>query len=172
MGRMIFSGQAILFREVPVLQVSAQSRDSSAGADDQTRLPHAPSIGGAPKAVTLARTRSRALSAAASSRGCSRPVSFTNLTAGICVLPYGVTTAPNAYSGTIAVSNPGAGDTFALVTGSLPPGLTMPAQSGFLISGTCVLPDAVLGQPYQGHLVTSHKAGGKLSIVASALPPA
>lgn len=45
MGRMIFSGQAILFREVPVLQVSAQSRDSSAGADDQPRSPHALSIG-------------------------------------------------------------------------------------------------------------------------------
>jgi hypothetical protein len=42
---MIFSGQPILFREVPVLQVSAQSRDSSAGADDQPRPPHAPSIG-------------------------------------------------------------------------------------------------------------------------------
>ena len=34
-----------------------------------------------------------------------------------------------------------------------------------------MLPDAVLGLPYQGHLVTSHKAGGTLSIVAGALPP-
>jgi len=34
-----------------------------------------------------------------------------------------------------------------------------------------VLPDAVLGQPYQGHLVTSHKAGGALKVVAGALPP-
>lgn len=55
MGRMIFSGQAILFREVPVLQVSAQSRDSPAGANDQPRLPHALSISGTPNAVTLAR---------------------------------------------------------------------------------------------------------------------
>jgi hypothetical protein len=41
-------------------------------------------------------------------------------------------------------------------------------NGGFLIGGTCVLPDAVLGQPYQGHLVTSHKADGTLSIVAGA----
>ena len=118
----------------------------------------------------------------------------------------------------------GATVTFALTAGSLPPGLTMPAQSGsgtvitgnptqagtfnftvkatdggltstlayqitvtvqgppdqllcnaanggFLISGVCVLPDAVVGQPYQGHLPTSHNAGGTLSIVAGALPP-
>jgi hypothetical protein len=146
----------------------------------------------------------------------------------VCVLPFGVTTAPNAYSATIAVSKAGAAGatvTFALTAGSLPPGLTMPAQSGsgtvitgnptkagtfnftvkatdgnltstlayqitvtvqgppdqllcdpadnggFLISGVCVLPDAVVGQPYQGHLVTSHKAGGALSVVVGSLPP-
>ena len=33
-----------------------------------------------------------------------------------------------------------------------------------------MLPDATLGVPYQGHLVTSHNAGGTLSIVAGALP--
>jgi large repetitive protein len=150
------------------------------------------------------------------------------LTGGVCVLPFGLTTAPNAYSEAIAVSKAGAAGptvTFALTAGSLPPGLTMAAQSGsgtvisgnptqtgtfnftikatdggltstlayqitvtvqgppdqllcdpagnggFLESGTCVLPDAVLGQPYQGHLVTSHKAGGALKIVAGALPP-
>jgi hypothetical protein len=131
----------------------------------------------------------------------------------VCVLPFGVTTAPNAYSATIAVSKAGAAGatvTFALTAGSLPPGLTMPAQSGsgtvkatdgnltstlayqitvtvqgppdqllcdpadnggFLISGVCVLPDAVVGVPYQGHLVTSHKAGGALSVVVGSLPP-
>jgi large repetitive protein len=143
-----------------------------------------------------------------------------------CVLPPGVTTAPNNYSATIAVSKAGAAGaavTFALTAGSLPPGLTMPAGSGsgtvisgnptkagtfnftvkatdgnltatlayqitvtvqgppdqllctaangsYLSSGTCVLPDATLGVPYQGHLVTSHNAGGTLSIVAGALP--
>jgi hypothetical protein len=34
-----------------------------------------------------------------------------------------------------------------------------------------VLPDAVVGHPYQGHLPTSHNAGGTVSIVAGALPP-
>ena len=145
----------------------------------------------------------------------------------VCALPSGQTTAPNAYSATIAVSKAGAAGatvTFALIAGSLPPGLTMPAQSGsgtvisgnptragtfnftvkatdggltstlayqitvtvqgppdqllcnaanggFLISGICVLPDAVVGQPYQGHLITSHRAGGALSVVAGSLPP-
>ena len=141
--------------------------------------------------------------------------------------PRAVTTAPNAYSATIALGKAGAAGataTFALTAGSLPPGLSMPAQSGsgtvitrephqgrnvqlhrqgddggltstlayqitvtvqgapdqlqctaangsFLISGVCALPDAVLGLPYQGHLATSHHAGGTLSVVAGALPP-
>ena len=145
----------------------------------------------------------------------------------VCALPPGVTTAPNAYSATIAVSKAGAAGatvTFALTAGSLPPGLTMPTQGtsgtvitgnptqagtfsftvkatdgnltatqayqititvqgppdqllcnaangSFLISGVCALPDAVVGQPYQGLLVTSHNAGGTLSIAAGALPP-
>ncbi len=148
----------------------------------------------------------------------------------VCVLPPGVTTAPNSYSATIAVSKTGAAGatvTFALTAGSLPPGLAMPAQSGsgtvitgnitgnpakagtygftvkatdgsltatlayqitvtvqgppdqllctaangsYLVSGVCTLPDATLGVPYQGRLVTSHNAGGTLSIVAGALP--
>lgn len=44
-------------------------------------------------------------------------------------------------------------------------------NGGFLESGACVLPDAVTGQPYQGHLPTSHQAGGTLGIVSGALPP-
>src|SRR6202167_4445285 len=144
-----------------------------------------------------------------------------------CVLPPGVTTAPNSYSEAIAVTKTGitgATVTFAVTAGSLPPGLTMPAQGGsgtvisgnptkagtfnftvkatdggltatlayqitvtvqgppdqllcntangsFLISGVCALPDAVLGLPSQGHLATSHNAGGTLSVVAGALPP-
>jgi hypothetical protein len=149
------------------------------------------------------------------------------LEGSVCVLPPGQTTAPNNYSATIAVGKSGAVGatvTFALTAGSLPPGLTMPAQGGsgtvitgnptragtfnftvkatdgftstlayqitvtvqgppdqllcssavnggFVESGTCVLPDAVIGQPYQGHLPTSHNAGGTLSIIAGALPP-
>ena len=44
-------------------------------------------------------------------------------------------------------------------------------NGGFLINGTCVLPDAVIGKSYQGHLVTSHQAGGTLSVVAGSVPP-
>ena len=156
---------------------------------------------------------------------CSAAANQGTLEGSVCVLPFGVTTPPNSYSATIAVSNPGAGDTFAVIAGSLPPGLTMPAQSGpgtvitgnptqtgtfnftirathgglhatqayqititkqgppdqfvcdpadnggFLISGTCVLPDASIGVPYQGHLPTSHKAGGTVSVVSGSLPP-
>jgi hypothetical protein len=158
---------------------------------------------------------------------CTAAANGGALHGSVCALPPGQTTAPNSYSATIAVSKAGAAGatvTFALTAGSLPPGLTMPAQSGsgtvitgnpaqagtfnftvkatdggltstlayqitvtvqgppdqllcnaanggFLISGVCVLPDAVVGQTYQGHLPTSHNAGGTLSIVAGALPP-
>ena len=158
---------------------------------------------------------------------CTAAANGGTLHGSVCALPPGVTTAPNNYSATIAVSKAGAAGatvTFALTAGSLPPGLTMPAQGAsgtvitgnptqagtfnftvkatdggltatlayqitvtvqgppdqllcnaangsFLISGVCVLPDAVVGQPYQGHLPTSHNAGGTLSIAAGALPP-
>jgi large repetitive protein len=145
----------------------------------------------------------------------------------VCALPSGQTTAPNAYSATIAVTKTGTVSgtvTFAVTAGSLPPGLAMSASSGtstvitgnpaqpgtfnftikaalggltstmayqitittqgppdqlvcdpasnggFLENGVCVLPDAVAGLPYQGHLLTSHKAGGALSVVSGALP--
>jgi large repetitive protein len=158
---------------------------------------------------------------------CSAAANDAAMEGTVCVLPSGVTTAPNAYSATIALGKAGSAGptaTFALTAGSLPPGLSMPAQSGsgpvitgnptkagtfnftvkatdggltstlayqititvqgapdqlqctaangsFLISGVCALPDAVLGLPYQGHLATSHNAGGTLSVVAGALPP-
>jgi large repetitive protein len=145
----------------------------------------------------------------------------------VCALASGHTTAPNAYSATIAVSKAGSAGpnvTFAVTAGSLPPGLSLAAPSGtstvitgnptqtgtfnftikatdggltstlayqititvqgppdqlvctpaanggFLESGVCVLPDAVIGQSYQGHMVTSHMAGGTLSVVSGALP--
>jgi len=146
----------------------------------------------------------------------------------VCALPFGVTTAPNAYLQAIAatrVGNAGPNVTFTVTAGSLPPGLTMSASTatttvisgnptqagtftftikaadgsltstlayqitvtvqgppdqlvcdlagngGFLENGACVLPDAVIGLPYQGHLVTSHKSGGTLSLAAGTLPP-
>jgi large repetitive protein len=145
----------------------------------------------------------------------------------VCVLPFGQTTAPNAYSAAIVVlkvGTPGPNATFAVTAGSLPPGLSLAApsgtntaiignptkagtfnftlkatdggltstlayqitvtvqgppdqlqctsavNSGFLESGVCVLPDAVVGLPYAGHLLTSHQAGGTLSVVSGALP--
>jgi len=160
---------------------------------------------------------------------CTAAANGGTLHGSVCALSPGVTTAPNNYSATIAVSKAGAAGatvTFAVTAGSLPPGMTMSAQSsgsgtvitgnptqagtfnftvkatdggltstlayqitvtvqgppdqllcdpadngGFLISGVCVLPDAVVGVPYQGHLVTSHKAGGALSVVVGSLPP-
>ncbi len=72
---------------------------------------------------------------------CTAAANGGTLEGGVCVLPAGQTTAPNSYSATIAVSKAGAaGPTvaFALTAGSLPPGLTMPAQggSGTVISGS------------------------------------
>jgi large repetitive protein len=158
---------------------------------------------------------------------CSAAANDGTLDGSVCVLPFGVTTAPNNYSATIAVGKAGAAGatvTFAVTAGSLPPGLAMPVQGtsstvitgnptktgtfsftikatdggltatlayqititvqgppdqlmcttatgSFLESGVCVLPDAVAGQSYQGHLPTSHNAGGMVSIAAGTLPP-
>jgi large repetitive protein len=159
---------------------------------------------------------------------CTAAANSGTLEGSVCALPFGVTTAPNNYSATIAVSKVGSVGptvTFALTAGSLPPGLSLSPSSGssgsitgnptkagvynftikatdggktstlayeititvqgapdqllcdpadnggFLISGSCVLPDAVIGLPYQGHLLTSHKAGGALSVVSGSLPP-
>jgi hypothetical protein len=43
-------------------------------------------------------------------------------------------------------------------------------NGGVLENGVCLLPDAVAGRPYQGHLVTTHQAGGSLSVVSGSLP--
>jgi len=117
---------------------------------------------------------------------CSAAANSGTLEGGVCVLPFGVTTAPNSYSATIAVSKVGAAGptvTFALTAGRLPPGLTMPAQSGSstVISGnptqtgtfnfTVKATDGNLTATLAGHLVTSHRAGGTLSVIAGALPP-
>jgi large repetitive protein len=70
-----------------------------------------------------------------------------------------VTPATRAYQITITAQGP-------------PDKLVCNAAGDFLISGTCVLPDAITGQPYQASLPTSHAAGGKLSIVPpGSLPP-
>jgi hypothetical protein len=159
---------------------------------------------------------------------CTAAANNGTLEGSTCALPFGVTTAPNSYTATIAGSKTGsAGATisFALTAGSLPPGLTLnpssgtsatitgnptkagvfdftvkatdggltatlayevtitvqgppdqlvcsPASNGgFLENGVCELPDAVTGLSYQGHLLTSHQAGGALSVVSGSLPP-
>ena len=158
---------------------------------------------------------------------CTQAANSGTLEGSVCALPYGVTTAPNSYSATIAVGKAGeagAAVALALTAGSLPPGLSLspsgfggviagnPAKAGtfsftikatdggltstlayritvtvqgppdelvcdpadnggFVVSGVCELPDAVIGLPYQGHLPTSHKAGGTLSVASGSLPP-
>jgi hypothetical protein len=158
---------------------------------------------------------------------CTAAANSGTLEGSVCALPFGVTTAPNGYSATIAVGKAGAAGatvTFAVTAGSLPPGLILASPSGsgttvtgnpthagtfnftikatdggltstlayeititvqgppdqllcdpadnggFLVSGVCELPDAETGLPYQGHLLTSHKAGGALSVVTGSLP--
>jgi hypothetical protein len=158
---------------------------------------------------------------------CTAAANGGTMEGSVCALPFGVTTAPNNYTATIAVSKEGAaGPTvaFAVTAGSLPPGLSLAPSSGsagaitgnptragtfnftikatdggltstlayeitvtvagppdqllcdpadnggFLVGGVCELPDAVAGLPYQGRLVTSHKAGGTLSVVSGSLP--
>jgi hypothetical protein len=159
---------------------------------------------------------------------CTAAANDGTLEGSTCALPFGVTTAPNSYTATIAGSKTGsAGATisFALTAGSLPPGLALNPSSGtsttitgnptkagvfdftikatdggltatlayeititvqgppdqllcspgsnggFLENGVCELPDAVTGLSYQGHLLTSHQAGGALSVVSGSLPP-
>ena len=63
---------------------------------------------------------------------CTAAANNGALHGSVCELPPGMTTAPNSYSATVAVSkvgSAGATVTFALTAGSLPPGLTMSAQS-------------------------------------------
>jgi hypothetical protein len=62
---------------------------------------------------------------------------------GVCVLPFGVTTAPKGYSAAIAVSNPAAGHNaggaLSIGVGALPTGLSMLATfgpSGDIAGGT------------------------------------
>jgi hypothetical protein len=105
-------------------------------------------------------------------------------------LPRGLTMAAQGGSGTVITGNPTQAGTFNFTVKATDGGLTSTlayqititvqgppdqllcnaATGSFLINGVCVLPDAVIGQPYQGHLPTSHNAGGALSIVAGALP--
>jgi hypothetical protein len=114
-------------------------------------------------------------------------ITFT-LTAGS--LPPGLTMATASATSSVITGNPAKAGTFNFTIKATDGGLTAmlacqitvtvqgppdqllcnTANGSFLISGDCVLPDAVAGQPYHGLLPTSHNAGGTLSVVAGSLP--
>ena len=107
--------------------------------------------------------------------GLTMPSSAPSTSGGVVIT--GNPTRTGTFSFTIKAS--GGGLTFTLgyqitITAQGPPDqlLCDPAvNGGFLENGACQLPDAVLGQPYQGHLATSHQAGGTLSVVSGNLEP-
>ena len=142
-----------------------------------------------PPGVTTAPNSYSATIAAAKAGAAGASISFA-LTAGS--LPPGLTLAPSSGSGTVISGNPSKAGVFTFTIKATDGGLTStlsyeitvtvqgppdqllcsPAgNGGFLESGVCVLPDAVTGLPYQGHLITSHQAGGALSVVSGSLPP-
>jgi len=117
------------------------------------------------------------------------PVTFT-LTAGS--LPPGLAMSTQSATSVVITGNPTKTGTYNFtikaaigsntstltyqitVTVQGPPDQLMcnAAQGSYLSSGVCALPDATVGVPYQqGHLVTSHGAGGTLSVVSGSLPP-
>jgi hypothetical protein len=119
----------------------------------------------------------------------SFPVTFT-LTAGS--LPPGLTMSTQSATSVVITGNPTKAGTFNFtikaavgsntstmtyqitVTVQGPPDqlLCSAANGSFLSSGVCELPDATVGVPYQqGQLVTSHGAGGTLTVVSGSLPP-
>jgi large repetitive protein len=121
--------------------------------------------------------------------GTAGPTVAFAVTAGS--LPPGLSLAPSSGSGDAITGNPAHAGTFNFTIKATDGGLTStlvyeititvagppdqllcdPADNGgFLVSGVCELPDAVTGLPYQGRLVTSHKAGGTLSVVSGSLP--
>ena len=127
---------------------------------------------------------------AVTKRGAAGPTVTFALTAGS--LPPGLSMPASSGSAAVITGNPAKTGTFNFtikaadanltstqayqitVTAAGPPDQLVcePGDNGgFLESGTCVLPDAIAGQSYQGHLLTSHQAGGTLSVVAGTLPP-
>ena len=141
-----------------------------------------------PPGVTTAPNSYSATIAAGKAGSAGASISFA-LTAGS--LPPGLALGPSSgtaavisgsptkagvYNFTIKATDGGLTSTLAYeitITVQGPPDqlLCDPADNGgFLVSGVCELPDAETGLSYQGHLVTSHKAGGALSVVSGSLP--
>jgi hypothetical protein len=64
--------------------------------------------------------------------------------------------------------------TYQITVHAEPPDMllcTSGSNGGNLVNGVCVLPDATVGQPYEGFIITSHESGGGFSIIAGGLPP-
>jgi hypothetical protein len=141
-----------------------------------------------PFGVTTAPNSYTAAIAVGKAGAAGATVSFA-VTAGS--LPPGLSLAPSSGSGAALTGNPTHAGVFNFTIKATDGGLTStlayeitvtvagpPDQllcdsadnGGFLVSGVCELPDAVIGLPYQGHLVTSHKAGGTLSVVSGSRP--
>jgi len=142
-----------------------------------------------PPGVTTAPNSYTATIAAGKAGAAGASISFA-LTAGS--LPPGLTLAPSSGTSTVISGKPTKAGVFTFTIKATDGGLTStlsyeititvqgppdqllcsPAgNGGFLESGICVLPDAVIGLPYQGHLPTSHQAGGTLRVVSGSLPP-
>jgi Putative Ig domain len=69
---------------------------------------------------------------------CSANTNGGTLVNGVCVLYPGIAGGANDYVAGIEVSNPNAGDTFKVISGIVPPGLTVERQdgAGTIIAGT------------------------------------
>jgi large repetitive protein len=123
---------------------------------------------GAPATITFA------LTAGALPPGLSLPASSPS---GSSPVITGKPTKAGTFNFTIKASGGGLTATFGYqitITLQGPPDQLVcnpSVNGGFLENGVCVLPDAILGVPYTGHLPTTHQAGGSLSVVAGNLPP-
>ena len=139
--------------------------------------------------MTTAPNNYSATIAATRSSNAGATISFA-VTAGS--LPPGLAMAASSATSTVISGNPSQAGTFNFTVKATDGGQTSTmayqititvqgppdqlvcdpaANGGFLISGVCVLPDANTGLPYQGHLLTSHQAGGTLSVISGSLPP-
>lgn len=142
-----------------------------------------------PYGVTTAPNSYSAIIAAGRAGSAGAAIAFA-VTAGS--LPPGLTLSPSSTSNGAITGNPTKAGVFDFTIKATDGGLTAtlayeitvtvqgppdqllcaPADNGgFLVNGVCELPDAVTGLAYQGHLLTSHQAGGALSVVSGSLPP-
>jgi Putative Ig domain len=177
-------------------------------------------FGVAPASTTLAKTPPLLQECSSSSNG-------GTLVSGICIMPRAIAGGAHDYFGYVIANNSESSDTFAVVSGALPPGLSMPSHygvadtvingvatqtgtfkfavkatdaddrssslqaysitvsapppdkllcspgdnGGTLVGGVCVLPDAAVGQGYEGFIITSNNSGGSFSIISGSLPP-